>query len=689
MHVQVKYQNGVSVPGANVKVIDAFSTEYFGTADANGHLYYIVCYDYKENKRGIIKNYNDCTVTAGDGTINGIVTPNPTMDQTKIVIITLLDTKKPVFVNDLSDTTATTGDPFTFRVEITDNVAISTAHVVYWFGSGAEQNHSFLGSPYNRTINAPSDSLDKLQYYFTAADFGGNWLVTSQNEINVTDNDAPTSIADTSDTMVVYGMTFDLAVDGVDNIDVTIVNAVWWFDQGSTTNDSLTGTGPFTGTIAVPVSGVKMLHYYFELSDAANPGNWLIGQVVDINVTDNVPPEVEILLPADNSMISGTIKLELNASDANSGFGLVNVKINTVPATELYNQKPGSQIFSFDFDTTTVADGLYVITAMAVDQKGLLDSDSINITIDNTPPDVDAGPDVNIETGEKVSFDGTGSTDNYGIANYTWTFTYDGGTQTLYGTEPEFTFDIEGTYDVTLTVTDLIGNSASDTMTVTVTKPVIPPPARPKVVETTPADESTDVQIDTTVTIEFDIAMNESITEGVLGITPIVGFNTSWNDAGTILTITFTEDLWYNATYTITIGDAKATTGGILQDAPFSFKFVTEKTTVIPPPQKTVTIETIEDEDIKPGDTILVSGTSTGFDEGSLSVSIDDKTDSETVTVEKPLEQKKEAEDDNTMFYLILIIIIVVVLLAVMMLMRKKKPSKEPEPEETEEFEEE
>ncbi len=72
-----------------------------------------------------------------------------------------------------------------------------------------------------------------------------------------------------------------------------------------------------------------------------------------------------------------------------------------------------------------------------------------------------------MDDGTSAAFVGSGSTDNVGIANYTWTFT-DGVAVTLYGVAPTHLFAQPGTYAVTLTVRDKAGNTDTDTMTVTI-----------------------------------------------------------------------------------------------------------------------------------------------------------------------------------------------------------------------------
>ncbi len=91
---------------------------------------------------------------------------------------------------------------------------------------------------------------------------------------------------------------------------------------------------------------------------------------------------------------------------------------------------------------------------------------------DAGPPTADAGPDQRVSLDSngtaRVVLDGTGSTDDFGIFNYTWSFTYNGSMQLLYGEIVEFTFGIPGRYNVTLKVTDALGNQNNDTMAVTV-----------------------------------------------------------------------------------------------------------------------------------------------------------------------------------------------------------------------------
>jgi len=95
----------------------------------------------------------------------------------------------------------------------------------------------------------------------------------------------------------------------------------------------------------------------------------------------------------------------------------------------------------------------------------------IIIFLDKTPPTADAGNDKEISTGETTNLDARESDDGSagsGIANYTWTFEYQGETVTLEGELAQFKFENPGTYEVTLTVYDNAGNMGTDNLRIKV-----------------------------------------------------------------------------------------------------------------------------------------------------------------------------------------------------------------------------
>lgn len=128
------------------------------------------------------------------------------------------------------------------------------------------------------------------------------------------------------------------------------------------------------------------------------------------------------------------------------------------------------EAFEAEVDVTIDSEGTYIFTLETRDAAGNVDTDEVVVTVidPNETPVADAGFDVEIVTGDLVALNASESYDDGDIVIYAWAFEYDGETITLYGEMVEFTFDIAGTYVVTLTVEDAEGKTDEDTMTITV-----------------------------------------------------------------------------------------------------------------------------------------------------------------------------------------------------------------------------
>ncbi len=136
----------------------------------------------------------------------------------------------------------------------------------------------------------------------------------------------------------------------------------------------------------------------------------------------------------------------------------------------------------------------YLIELRVTDGAGNEDFDTIFVTIpDAEYPMADAGPDQEVDQGTIVVLDASGSSDNMGIDNYLWAFSYSGETVLLYGVEPTHLFGQVGVHTITLRVTDHRGNIAHDIVNITV-RDITPPVAM--------AGE--DIEVDSGDTIIFD-----------------------------------------------------------------------------------------------------------------------------------------------------------------------------------------
>ncbi|MHA1369961.1 MAG: hypothetical protein ACTSRA_09640, partial [Promethearchaeota archaeon] len=144
---------------------------------------------------------------------------------------------------------------------------------------------------------------------------------------------------------------------------------------------------------------------------------------------------------------------------------------------------------SIQFNVDGFAIGTYNVTIIAVDTIGQQAQATIIVTVlpqsDTTDPVVSDAPDITIEEGTTGNLIQWAISDNYKLANYS--IYINGGLNTtvdLNGTQAatvDFSADsfTAGTYNVTIVVVDLAGNSASDTVIVTV-NPATPPPSEPE-----------------------------------------------------------------------------------------------------------------------------------------------------------------------------------------------------------------
>jgi hypothetical protein len=113
--------------------------------------------------------------------------------------------------------------------------------------------------------------------------------------------------------------------------------------------------------------------------------------------------------------------------------------------------------------------GTFVVTLNVSDAGKNWQTDTMTVTVlDTSNPLANAGENRTVPAGTLVIFNGSLSTDNDGIKEYSWSLSYDGEVRTQKGQVVSFQFDKGGSYEIVLTVTDRSNNSDVDTVTITV-----------------------------------------------------------------------------------------------------------------------------------------------------------------------------------------------------------------------------
>jgi PKD repeat protein len=269
----------------------------------------------------------------------------------------------------------------------------------------------------------------------------------------VTVSDVTDPVADAGEyDEVSFGTTTTLDGSGSSD-DFGIVEYIWTFTDGSAVE--LTGE-----TVDHQFGSPGVYVVTLTVSDAA--GNSDV-DTAEITVVDDEAPVADAGDDQTGVIAGDTVTLDGSGSSDNAGIEEYAWSFTDGTDVTLYGA-------TVEYVFSVV--GEHVVTLTVTDDAGLSDTDTLVVTVaaSNEAPAADAGLDVSASEGETIEFDGSGSTDDASVdlLTYVWTFEYDGEVVNLTGTQTEFIFDIAGTYDVTLNVTDAEGLWDTDTVTVTV-----------------------------------------------------------------------------------------------------------------------------------------------------------------------------------------------------------------------------
>jgi len=208
------------------------------------------------------------------------------------------------------------------------------------------------------------------------------------------------------------------------------------------------------------IGGAWSLEAFVATDVEVEPMGW------SFYLKDTVPPEADA--GEDIEAYQGDT-VTLNGSDSTDNVEVVEWKWTiedpTGEDTVLYGETVEYKLkYALDYD----------VELTVYDEAGNSDTDAIEIyAIDTEDPVADAGHSDYTRVGLDYSFDGSGSTDNVEIVNYTWTIegisgVAEGYEETVYGETVDYKFLYAGTYNVELEVSDAEGNSDTDKVSVVV-----------------------------------------------------------------------------------------------------------------------------------------------------------------------------------------------------------------------------
>ena len=249
--------------------------------------------------------------------------------------------------------------------------------------------------------------------------------------------------------------------------------------------------GPYNGTVNEPVA--------FDGSGSSDSDSTIVAYEWDFGDGHTGSGEMTTHTYASDGRFTVTLTVTDDSGDTGTDTTTATIGLGnqapTADAKSPYNgtvneplafdgsgsSDPDGSIVAYDWDfgdgntasgpTPTqsyVAGGTYNVTLTVTDNLGAQDSDMATATIGlgNQAPIADANNPYNGTANEPIEFDGSDSSDPDGtIVAYDWDFG-DGDTGT--GPTPSHTYTTDGTYNVTLTVTDDAGDTGTDTTTATI-----------------------------------------------------------------------------------------------------------------------------------------------------------------------------------------------------------------------------
>jgi len=190
-------------------------------------------------------------------------------------------------------------------------------------------------------------------------------------------------------------------------------------------------------------------------------------------IPDAEDPEITDITGDTSTTTGDSVDIVVNATD---DVGPTSAKIFLDGAAVGIGMTEGPEdtfTYVYTAPSDSIASHTYNVTVY--DNAGNFNtSETYAITVtDNDAPIANAGPNQTVVIGNEVTFNGSLSSDNIGVLNYSWDFNAtDGISEDAIGETSTHTYSTLGIYTVTLNVSDSVGNTDSDTLKVEVVEEI-------------------------------------------------------------------------------------------------------------------------------------------------------------------------------------------------------------------------
>jgi fibronectin type 3 domain-containing protein len=255
---------------------------------------------------------------------------------------------------------ATVGGTVTVSANATDNVAVAS---VQFQLDGSNLGSPVTTAPYSVSWNTTTAGAGNHSLTAIATDTSGNSATSAPVAVVVNNADTtPPTVGITSPANgATVGGTINVTANATDNVAVASVQ----FQLDGANLGSPVATAPYS--ISWNTTGATAGNHTLTAIATDTSGNAATSSAVSVIVSnsDTIPPTVSMTAPLAGSTVSGSVTVSANASD---NVGVVGVQF-------LLNGNPlGSEVtaapYSISWDTTTVVNGSYALSAVARDAAG-------------------------------------------------------------------------------------------------------------------------------------------------------------------------------------------------------------------------------------------------------------------------------------------------------------------------------
>jgi len=199
-----------------------------------------------------------------------------------------------------------------------------------------------------------------------------------------------------------------------------------------------------------------------------NAGNIGESPAVTVTIGDTQAPQVTITNPQNGQTVSGTVLIQVSVVDKSSGKKIAKAP-SGINKVEFYIDgvkvdEDTSFPYEYSWNTTNYSDGYHTIMVKAFDIAGNSSSTSINVNLDNTPPQIYIINPHNEDTVSGIVTIQAQASDNVGVSKvefYIYNTKVGEDTTSPYEYSWNTTKYSRGTYIVTAKAYDIAGNSFS------------------------------------------------------------------------------------------------------------------------------------------------------------------------------------------------------------------------------------